>query len=159
MWRTRKASSTPRWPRAGVLSERESKKSSPPSISRSTRPGWPPRLTKPWHTPKRWATQVKLKIDSPDVIYKSDVGGVELNITNSASVREVFANILERTRQALPNRAGARRVGATDGRRRHARELMIGVVHDKLLWPGDHLLARAASPPKSSTTAALPCRR
>ena len=44
-----------------------------------------------------------LKIDSPDVIYKSDVGGVELNITNSASVREVFANILERTRQALPN--------------------------------------------------------
>ena len=46
---------------------------------------------------------VVLKIDSPDVIYKSDVGGVELNITNSASVREVFANILERTRQALPN--------------------------------------------------------
>ena len=78
---------------------------------------------------------VVLKIDSPDVIYKSDVGGVELNITNSASVREVFANILERTRQALPNALVHGVSVQPMVRRRHARELMIGVVHDNSFGP------------------------
>ncbi len=78
---------------------------------------------------------VVLKIDSPDVIYKSDVGGVELNITNSASVREVFANILERTRQALPNALVHGVSVQSMVRRRHARELMIGVVHDDSFGP------------------------
>ena len=91
---------------------------------------------------------VVLKIDSPDVIYKSDVGGVELNITNSASVREVFANILERTRQALPNALVHGVSVQSMVRRRHARELMIGVVQcTPPLPPGQRMIIGSRIPP------------
>lgn len=78
---------------------------------------------------------VVLKIDSPDVIYKSDVGGVELNIANEATLREAFAAIVARTRRARPD---ARIDGVSVQRmrkRRFARELMVGVSHDPSFGP------------------------
>lgn len=38
---------------------------------------------------------VVLKIVSPDVIHKSDAGGVKLNLTNAEDVRKAYRNILE----------------------------------------------------------------
>lgn len=76
-----------------------------------------------------------LKIDSPDIIYKSDVGGVELNISNEQSLREAYRNIVERTRAARPD---ARIVGVSVQamrKRRYARELMVGVTHDASFGP------------------------
>jgi len=78
---------------------------------------------------------VVLKIDSPDIIYKSDVGGVELNISNEATLRAAFRGILERARQAMPE---ARIDGISVQpmrKRRFAREVMVGVTHDSSFGP------------------------
>ncbi|MFB9156141.1 bifunctional acetate--CoA ligase family protein/GNAT family N-acetyltransferase [Chromobacterium violaceum] len=78
---------------------------------------------------------VVLKIDSPDIIYKSDVGGVELNISNEETLRTAFDAIVSRTRQARPE---ARIDGVSVQpmrKRRFARELMVGVARDAGLGP------------------------
>jgi acetyltransferase len=78
---------------------------------------------------------VVLKIDSPDIIYKSDVGGVELNISNEATLRSAFRGILERAHQAMPE---ARIDGISVQpmrKRRFAREVMVGVTHDSSFGP------------------------
>ncbi|BEV72106.1 MULTISPECIES: bifunctional acetate--CoA ligase family protein/GNAT family N-acetyltransferase [unclassified Paludibacterium] len=78
---------------------------------------------------------VVLKIDSPDIFYKSDVGGVELNITNEATLRAAFVGIIDRTRSARPD---ARIDGISVQpmrRRRFARETMVGVSHDAQFGP------------------------
>ncbi|MBV8649185.1 bifunctional acetate--CoA ligase family protein/GNAT family N-acetyltransferase [Paludibacterium sp.] len=78
---------------------------------------------------------VVLKIDSPDIFYKSDVGGVELNINNEATLRAAFAGILERTHALRPD---ARIDGISVQpmrRRRFARETMVGVMHDAQFGP------------------------
>jgi len=78
---------------------------------------------------------VVLKIDSPDIIYKSDVGGVELNISNEATLRAAFRGILERAHQAMPE---ARIDGISVQpmrKRRFAREVMVGVTHDSSFGP------------------------
>ncbi|GGY26010.1 bifunctional acetate--CoA ligase family protein/GNAT family N-acetyltransferase [Paludibacterium paludis] len=78
---------------------------------------------------------VVLKIDSPDIIYKSDVGGVELNIANEASLRQAFADIVGRARTLRPD-AHIEGVSVQPMRkRRFARELMVGVTHDTSFGP------------------------
>jgi acetyltransferase len=78
---------------------------------------------------------VVLKIDSPDIFYKSDVGGVELNISNEATLLTAYANILERTHNVRPDaRIDGVSVQAMR-KRRHARETMVGVTHDKAFGP------------------------
>lgn len=46
---------------------------------------------------------VVLKISSPDIVHKSDVGGVKLHLHNAADVRQAFQAIQESVRQAAPN--------------------------------------------------------
>lgn len=78
---------------------------------------------------------VVLKIDSPDIVYKSDVGGVELNVNNEAMLRERFAAILQRTASTLPN---ARLNGISVQpmlRKRNAREVMVSMSYDKTFGP------------------------
>ncbi len=78
---------------------------------------------------------VVLKIDSPDIIYKSDVGGVELNLANETSLRQAFAAILERARALRPD-AHIEGISVQPMRkRRFARELMVGVTHDEAFGP------------------------
>ena len=43
-------------------------------------------------------TPVVLKIQSPDIVHKSEVGGVRLNLANERAVREAAADILRRAR-------------------------------------------------------------
>ena len=45
---------------------------------------------------------VVLKIMSRDIVHKSDVGGVVLNLTNADAVREATAGILARARKLRP---------------------------------------------------------
>ncbi len=45
---------------------------------------------------------VVLKLYSPDITHKSDVGGVELNISDDAAALRAFQGILERARQKQP---------------------------------------------------------
>ena len=45
---------------------------------------------------------VALKIDSPDILHKSDVQGVALNVPNGASARDTYAEMVERVRRLQP---------------------------------------------------------
>lgn len=49
-----------------------------------------------------WGRPVVLKVVSPDIVHKSDVGGVALNLQGEAAVRSAFATIEQRVRQAAP---------------------------------------------------------
>jgi len=78
---------------------------------------------------------VVLKIDSPDVTHKSDVGGVRLALADAASVRAAFDEIVANVRARKPE---ARVTGVTVETmvaRPHGRELMVGVVRDAIFGP------------------------
>lgn len=45
---------------------------------------------------------VSLKIDSPDILHKSDFGGVKLNLQSGKEVRKAYDDIVQRVRQASP---------------------------------------------------------
>jgi acetyltransferase len=46
---------------------------------------------------------VVLKIQSPDITHKSDVGGVELNIKNEEMLREAFERMMGSVKKSMPN--------------------------------------------------------
>jgi acetyltransferase len=76
-----------------------------------------------------------IKILSPDIVHKSDVGGVRLNLTSEGAVRDAAAEILAKARAALPD---ARLAGVTVHPmivRPKARELIIGISDDALFGP------------------------
>ena len=78
---------------------------------------------------------VVLKIDSPDITHKTDVGGVRLNLHDAAGVASAYEEMLETVRRARPE---ARVDGATVEpmlERENARELMVGVVTDRVFGP------------------------
>ena len=78
---------------------------------------------------------VVLKIQSPDIVHKSEVGGVQLNLTSEHSVRQAAADILARARVAKPD---ARIDGVTVFPmvvRPKARELIVGVADDPTFGP------------------------
>ena len=78
---------------------------------------------------------VAVKILSPDIVHKSDVAGVELDLTSEAAVRRSTADILERARRLKPS---ARITGVTVQamvRRPKARELIAGVADDPTFGP------------------------
>jgi acyl-CoA synthetase (NDP forming) len=45
---------------------------------------------------------VALKIGSPDIVHKSDAGGVELNLNTSAAVKKAYDQVLARVGKAFP---------------------------------------------------------
>jgi acetyltransferase len=76
-----------------------------------------------------------MKIASPDITHKSDVGGVRLNITTAESVRKSFQAMMQ---EAAESRPEARLEGVTLERmyRSHyGRELMVGVLRDPVFGP------------------------
>jgi acetyltransferase len=78
---------------------------------------------------------VVAKILSPDIVHKSEVGGVRLNLTNERAVREAVADILARARAAKPD---ARITGVTLHPmilRPKARELIAGIADDPTFGP------------------------
>ena len=73
---------------------------------------------------------VVLKIMSRDIVHKSDVGGVVLNLTNADAVRKATAEILARARSLRPDaRISGVMVQAMVVRAK-ARELILGLADD-----------------------------
>jgi acetyltransferase len=78
---------------------------------------------------------VAMKINSPEITHKSDVGGVRLNIREPKSVRAAFREMMDSVKAAQPN---ARIDGVTIEpmlSKPHARELIIGVSNDPVFGP------------------------
>jgi acetyltransferase len=78
---------------------------------------------------------VVVKILSPDIVHKSEVGGVRLNLTSTRAVADAAGEILARARSARPD---ARIAGVTIHPmvlRPKARELIAGVADDPTFGP------------------------
>ena len=76
---------------------------------------------------------VVMKIVSPDILHKTDIGGVILNITNSEQVRKAFAEIMEKSRKTHPE---ARIYGVSvDKMVPRGREMIIGMSRDPQFGP------------------------
>jgi acetyltransferase len=78
---------------------------------------------------------VVAKILSPDIVHKSEVGGVRLNLTSARAVAEATSEILARARAARPD---ARITGVTIHPmilRPKARELIAGLADDPTFGP------------------------
>ena len=78
---------------------------------------------------------VAMKVDSPDLVRKSEAGGVRLNIASAPAVRTAYHDILETVQKRHPT---ARINGVSIEpylARPNGRELMIGVVRDPTFGP------------------------
>jgi acetyltransferase len=78
---------------------------------------------------------VALKIHSPDIVHKSDVGGVRLNLASTTAVERATAEMLSTVHAAKPS---ARIVGVTVHPmiiRPMARELIAGIANDATFGP------------------------
>jgi acetyltransferase len=78
---------------------------------------------------------VAVKILSPDIVHKSDIGGVKLDLTTEEAVRRAAADIFERAARLKP---GAHVSGVTVQpmvRRTKARELIMGIADDPSFGP------------------------
>ncbi len=78
---------------------------------------------------------VAMKINSPDITHKSDVGGVRLGLANAQAVRSAYHDLIETVTRAMPQ-------AQIDGvaiepmlQRPNGRELMVGVVADRTFGP------------------------
>ncbi|GGK41996.1 bifunctional acetate--CoA ligase family protein/GNAT family N-acetyltransferase [Salinarimonas ramus] len=78
---------------------------------------------------------VAVKILSPDIVHKSDIGGVSLDLTSVQAVEEATREILARAAARKPD---ARITGVTVQpmvRKPKARELIAGIAHDDTFGP------------------------
>jgi acetyltransferase len=73
---------------------------------------------------------VVLKINSRDIVHKSDVGGVVLNLTNPEAVRTVAADILSRAKAARPQARISGVIVQAMVVKAKARELILGLADD-----------------------------
>ena len=73
---------------------------------------------------------VVLKILSPDIVHKSDVGGVVLNLTSADAVRRATADILARAKSLRPQARIAGVMVQAMVVRPKARELILGLADD-----------------------------
>ncbi|MEM2944208.1 MAG: acetate--CoA ligase family protein [Methanomassiliicoccales archaeon] len=75
---------------------------------------------------------VVMKIVSPDIFHKTDVGGVSINIKSPDEVRKQFDIILSRTRSIAPR---ARIIGISIQQMITGREVIVGMVRDPQFGP------------------------
>ncbi|MGZ8228544.1 MAG: bifunctional acetate--CoA ligase family protein/GNAT family N-acetyltransferase [Burkholderiales bacterium] len=78
---------------------------------------------------------VVMKIDSPDITHKTDVGGVQLNLTDEEGVRAAFRTIMASVRRAMPAAVVNGVTVEPMLRHKNARELLVGVLHDRVFGP------------------------
>ncbi len=84
---------------------------------------------------ERVGLPVAMKINSPDITHKSDVGGVRLNIREARSVGSAFNEMLATVRERQPD---ARLEGVTIEpmiERPFARELIVGIATNPVFGP------------------------
>jgi acetyltransferase len=77
---------------------------------------------------------VVLKVLSPQIVHKTDVKGVRLDIRNETEVREVFEEIINQAKEYAPD---ARVIGVTVQHmiKKHGVEIILGAKTDSLFGP------------------------
>lgn len=78
---------------------------------------------------------VAMKIMSPDITHKSDVGGVHLNVGRAQAVRHVYSEMMEQIQAACPK---AKLEGVSIEkmyRKSSGREVLVGVIDDPIFGP------------------------
>jgi acetyltransferase len=78
---------------------------------------------------------VAMKIDSPDITHKTDIGGVRLGIATARQVRNVFQELMTSVARHAPDARINGVVIEPMWKGKHGRELMIGVVRDQVFGP------------------------
>ncbi|MBI3162614.1 MAG: acetate--CoA ligase family protein [Chloroflexi bacterium] len=76
---------------------------------------------------------IVMKIASPDILHKSDVGGVMLNIKDASSLKDSYAQMIERIKTAKPDAA----IEGVYLQRQipEGQEVIVGMVRDPLFGP------------------------
>jgi len=75
---------------------------------------------------------VVMKIDSPDIAHKSDVGGVMVGVSSEEAVRHGFELIMSRVRSRVP---GAALNGVTICQMVKGKEVLMGMTRDEQFGP------------------------
>jgi acetyltransferase len=76
-----------------------------------------------------------VKILSPDIVHKSDIGGVKLDLTTEEAVRKATADIFERAARLRPDASVTGVTVQPMVRRAKARELIAGLADDPSFGP------------------------
>jgi len=82
-----------------------------------------------------WRTPVALKIQSPDIIHKSDVGGVALNLEGAGSVKAEAAAMLRRITRLAPAARVSGFIVEEMIQRKSSIELFLGATVDPTFGP------------------------
>lgn len=75
---------------------------------------------------------VVMKIVSPDILHKTEIGGVMLGVADAAAVRQAFTTLLERARERAPQ---ARIDGVLVARQLAGIESILGIQRDPVFGP------------------------
>ena len=78
---------------------------------------------------------VVMKIDSPDITHKSEVGGVRLSIANAQAAQDAYREMTEGLARLQPAARLAGVIVEPMITRPNGRELLVGVVHDRVFGP------------------------
>lgn len=84
-------------------------------------------------TADRIGYPVVLKISSPDIIHKSDFGGVRINLANSEQVRDAFDLMMLRIQKRAPN--AYLRGAFVEKMGQRGREVILGMTRDPQFGP------------------------
>jgi len=78
---------------------------------------------------------VVMKIVSPQIVHKSDAGGVRLNLNSLAAVRDAWLAITEDVKRKRPDAQINGIAIEPMIQKNHGRELVVGMVRDKIFGP------------------------
>lgn len=78
---------------------------------------------------------VVMKINSPQLSHKTDVGGVRLNINNAQAVRTAYTELMDEVSHKAPTAEIDGVVIETMVTTTHGRELLVGISNDQVFGP------------------------
>lgn len=78
---------------------------------------------------------VAMKIDSPDISHKTEVGGVRLGLSSAQEVRNVYQELTESVARQRPEAEILGIVIEPMWQGKNSRELMVGVINDEIFGP------------------------
>jgi acetyltransferase len=78
---------------------------------------------------------VVMKIDSPQIIHKSESGGVRLNLSSLSQVRDAYTAIMEEVKKNRPDAVIHGIAIEPMIHKVHGRELVVGMVRDQIFGP------------------------
>ena len=78
---------------------------------------------------------VVMKIDSPQIVHKSDSGGVRLNLNSLAAVRDAYKEMVEEVRKNRPDAVIHGVAIEPMIQKANGRELMVGMMRDQIFGP------------------------